>query len=242
MAILRRAEIELHRARFAAMIPLAMPRLFARLYRASFYAAMHERWLDTLPLAGKEHAVDIGCGPGGLTCALAIRGLEVTGIDRSKDMIEAAEKRRQKQEHKQAIHFVVGDATALPCADRSFDLALCSSLINIVDDPAAVLREMLRVLRPGGLLSVLVPDPSLTKAAAIAYGEAAELAADDTALLLLWAGAAPKVSLAKAQSWFQAQGLRHTRQDPVLDGLVHVTTCRSIPSIEACRALGVDNF
>jgi ubiquinone/menaquinone biosynthesis C-methylase UbiE len=220
MAVLRRTQIELHRARFAAMIPLATPRLFARLYDAPFYRAMHERWLDTLPLAGTRTAVDIGCGPGGLSSAVATRGLEVTGVDRSESMLEKARER----EREGVVRFVLGDATALPCEDRSFDVVVCSSLLNIVDDPAQVLREMRRVLRPGGLVSVLMPAPSLTTAAARAFGESAELPADDAALLLLWASAPPKVSLTQASAWFAAQGMTGARQDSLLDGLVHVTT------------------
>lgn len=220
MTVPEQTQIWAHHARFTKMIPSAMPRLFARLYDAPFYRTMHEKWLDTLPLAGKETALDIGCGPGGLSGALAARGLEVTGLDRSDDMVAMAQQREQWG----SASFVQGDAAALPCAESSFDVAMCSSLLNIVEDPAPVLQEMARVLRPKGIISVLLPDPTLTEAAALAHSRSADLPDEDAALLLLWASKAPKISLAQAILWFTAQGMTRPRQDPLLDGLVHVTT------------------
>ena len=219
--IVRRIQIGLRRAYFTAMIPAAMPRLFTRLYDASFYRAMHEAWLEQLGLAPGQTAVDVGCGPGGLTRLVAEQGHHATGIDRSDRMLDAARKRDVSVG---TAVFVHGDATALPFEDRSVDVVLASSLLNVVDEPVAALREMSRIVRPEGVVTALLPDPRLDKWTARAYGEAENLPVDEAALLELWAASARKIPVADAVGWFAEAGMKPARSDTHLRGMVHVTT------------------
>lgn len=107
-------------------------------------------WRAVRPKAG-ETALDVGCGTGNYSLALARRGLTVTGVDVSTDMLAAAERKARGLE---SVKFMRADATALPFAPESFDLVLSVTAFEFVKDPARAVSECWRVLRPGGRLVV----------------------------------------------------------------------------------------
>ena len=92
--------------------------------------------------------LDVGCGDGTYALAAASRGARATGLDRAPEMVAAARARAGDS----AVRFVVGDALALPFADASFDVVVAVTLLCFVPDAQAAVREMARVLRPGGRL------------------------------------------------------------------------------------------
>lgn len=96
-------------------------------------------------VAQSDHDIlDLCCGQGTLTAALADTGANVTGLDFSAEMLSIATRRAPK------IDFVEGDATSLPFSDQAFDLVVSNfGMMHIPDQPAA-LSEIRRVLRPGG--------------------------------------------------------------------------------------------
>jgi demethylmenaquinone methyltransferase/2-methoxy-6-polyprenyl-1,4-benzoquinol methylase len=96
-----------------------------------------------------DRVLDAACGTGDLALAARDAGGRVTGLDFSPAMLERA---RRKDA---AIEWVQGDALALPFADGSFDAATVGFGVRNLDDLAAGLRELRRVLRPGGRLGVL---------------------------------------------------------------------------------------
>ena len=95
--------------------------------------------------------VDIGCGIGRLTRALAARASEVLALDVSGEMLTRA---RQLNGHLDNVRWLHGDGTTLePVADSSVDACFSHVVFNHIPDPAITLgylREMGRVLRPGG--------------------------------------------------------------------------------------------
>jgi ubiquinone/menaquinone biosynthesis C-methylase UbiE len=98
--------------------------------------------------------LDIGTGPGVLLVELARRrpDLTLTGVDLSADMVAAAT--RNLAPYAERATALVGDATRLPCDDRSFDLIVSSLSTHHWDDPAGAVPELDRVLRPGGQVRI----------------------------------------------------------------------------------------
>ena len=131
---------------------------YARHAADSAYNALYERpaMLELIgPVAGRE-VLDAGCGPGLYAEELVRRGAKVTGIDGSPTMIELAHARLGER-----ARFRVHDlAEPLAwAADGSFDLAVMALVIHHVDDRVALLREVHRVLRPGGHLVLSTHHP-----------------------------------------------------------------------------------
>ena len=103
-----------------------------------------------------ERALDVCCGTGDVTFALARAGAEATGFDFSEPMLAVARRRAATlRAPLPAPRFEQGDALELPFADASFDVVTISyGLRNLADFDRGV-RELTRVLRPGGRLLVL---------------------------------------------------------------------------------------
>jgi ubiquinone/menaquinone biosynthesis C-methylase UbiE len=109
-----------------------------------------------LRLAGDLHGrnvLDVGCGDGTLTLAFVRGGAaSVVGCDIDPRMISRAVRRAMQEE--QAPYYAVADTVHLPFADRSFDLVTVITVLAFVHDTEGAVREMARVLRPGGSLII----------------------------------------------------------------------------------------
>jgi demethylmenaquinone methyltransferase/2-methoxy-6-polyprenyl-1,4-benzoquinol methylase len=101
--------------------------------------------------AGRGTAVlDVATGTGLVAQRLLGRGLAVTGLDQSREMLAEAHRRFGDR-----VTLVEASADALPFPDASFDHLTFTYLLRYVDDPAATLRELARVIRPGGTIASL---------------------------------------------------------------------------------------
>jgi ubiquinone/menaquinone biosynthesis C-methylase UbiE len=113
------------------------------------------RGLDELrPLAGGR-GIDVACGPGLTTVALAERlaGGDVLGVDFAAAMVERAAERFG---HRPGVAFAVDDAERLSLPDAAFDALTCSFGLMYCYDARAALEQMTRVLRPGGRMLQVV--------------------------------------------------------------------------------------
>ena len=117
---------------------------------------MAVRFLDWLGAPAGADWLDLGCGTGALTQTILARSSprSVVGIDQSEGFVAHA---RATTSDPRA-RFEVGDARALPLPDASVDVAASALALNFVPDRVAALRELRRVVRPGGLLSFFVWD------------------------------------------------------------------------------------
>jgi SAM-dependent methyltransferase len=102
-----------------------------------------------------DRVLDLGCGTGELTRALAAAGLRTAGCDISRQMLMRAPRDRGG-----CVGWVQLEPSwrTLPFASAAFDVVVASSVLEYVAEPAAVLRECARVLRPGGVVLYTVPD------------------------------------------------------------------------------------
>jgi demethylmenaquinone methyltransferase/2-methoxy-6-polyprenyl-1,4-benzoquinol methylase len=96
------------------------------------------------------HVLDVATGTGLVAERLLAAGHRVTGLDQSPDMLEMARRRFGDR-----VELVEASATAIPFPDASFDHLTFTYLLRYVDDPAATLRELARVVRPGGTIANL---------------------------------------------------------------------------------------
>lgn len=91
--------------------------------------------------------LDLGCGAGLLTNQVAKAGYNVTGIDISSSSLNVAKERDVTK----SVEYVEGDVYKLPFANGSFDVVIATDLLEHVSEPAQVVAEASRVLKPGGL-------------------------------------------------------------------------------------------
>ncbi|WP_249137174.1 class I SAM-dependent methyltransferase [Bradyrhizobium tropiciagri] len=113
--------------------------------------------LGTADLNGQRW-LDAGCGTGTLSRLLAARGCDVTGVDASPEMIAAARSRLADPTAERLTFRQIPTIANLPFADRSFDGVLCASVLEYVPEVAQCLAQIHRVLRPGGVLLVSIPN------------------------------------------------------------------------------------
>jgi ubiquinone/menaquinone biosynthesis C-methylase UbiE len=126
--------------------------VLARRLLRRFYRRMAADVAAVAPDGGA--VLDVGTGPGVLLVELAARrtDLGMTGVDLSADMAAAAGRNLARFGDRATVQ--VGDVTALPFPDGSFDLIVSSLSVHHWDDPAAAVPELARVLRPGGRVYV----------------------------------------------------------------------------------------
>jgi SAM-dependent methyltransferase len=110
-------------------------------------------WLN-IPSSGI--ALDVGCGPGNITASLA-RAAGPGALALGLDISEAMLRRAASAEAGPQVGFLRADAQQLPLRDATVDAVVSISVLQLVPDPTAALSEMVRVLRPGGRLAVMVP-------------------------------------------------------------------------------------
>ncbi|MFC1895395.1 class I SAM-dependent methyltransferase [Thermodesulfobacteriota bacterium] len=114
-----------------------------------------QRVLELLDDSRGTSVLDVGCGPGLTVDYCVDRGLEFVGVDVSKEMIHEC---RRKFGDLKGARFFVGDVENLACADESFDIVICMGVVEYLDNAHPAVREMARVLRPGGSLLLTLPN------------------------------------------------------------------------------------
>jgi demethylmenaquinone methyltransferase / 2-methoxy-6-polyprenyl-1,4-benzoquinol methylase len=104
-----------------------------------------------------QRILDVATGTGLVAFELARRGgCEVVGLDQSDDMLSGARERLAADPAlSDRVRFVRGEAERLPFADGEFDALAFTYLLRYVDDRAATMRELARVVRPGGRIGMV---------------------------------------------------------------------------------------
>jgi SAM-dependent methyltransferase len=119
---------------------------------------------DILGLKSGDKILDLGCGFGRHAFEAARRGASVVALDAGRDevegvaatfaaMVEAGELSPENLH----VAAVQGDALAIPFPDGTFDRVICSEVLEHIPDDIGAMRELARVLRPGGTMAITVP-------------------------------------------------------------------------------------
>jgi len=112
---------------------------------------------EPLDVIKEGKVLDAGCGGGRNSIGLKLAGAKsVIGIDVGREGLQDAEKRAKLAGFAEEISFQYASIQDLPFDDASFDLVWCAGVLMIVDNESAALDELLRVLKPGGTLYLLV--------------------------------------------------------------------------------------
>jgi ubiquinone/menaquinone biosynthesis C-methylase UbiE len=170
---------------------------------------------QNLALAGLRsgmQSIDIGCGVGMLTLLMHdMNGhARTVGVDGSAARIAWAEGSRSSAEH--GIEFLNSDLGALPLDSDSFDFSWSRFVFEYLPDPASVLREMIRVTRPGGIVAVADLDAQLTQFHPQTTALAARM--EEALRLLAGDGFDPRIGR-KLFSLFKAHSLKHIKATAV---------------------------
>lgn len=110
-----------------------------------------------IPISPDDVVVDVGCGEGGNLNFCANRSARVIGIDMDPQCLEAARKKLATTPATDQ-EFLLAPAEELPLDDEVATRVICTEVLEHVDDPAVVLRELYRVAKPGALVLLTVPD------------------------------------------------------------------------------------
>ncbi|MGZ6441808.1 MAG: class I SAM-dependent methyltransferase, partial [Pseudobdellovibrionaceae bacterium] len=125
-----------------------------------FSESSNQRIVDTcLNLCGAKapaKIADLGCGSGIFSSILSDKGFDVIGVDISPGMIKLAQEKFPKSKYR--TEFIVGDVESLPFADASFDAILLSGLLHHLPDPSLCIKEVYRILKPGGVFTAFDPN------------------------------------------------------------------------------------
>lgn len=114
-----------------------------------FCADMYTPLIEAIHKVKGEKLLDLGCRNGNLLIQFVRSGLALTGVDLSEAMIEQARQRLDGY-----AELIVADAGHLPFPAGAFDVLVCNASFHHYPDPEAALKEMHRVLRPGGTLLI----------------------------------------------------------------------------------------
>jgi demethylmenaquinone methyltransferase / 2-methoxy-6-polyprenyl-1,4-benzoquinol methylase len=144
------------RKRHALNLFAGLPRHYDRM-GALLSFGQDPRWRRALvaaidPAPG-QRVLDVATGTGLVALELVARGATVVGVDQSEEMLARARERAAGVGS--GASFVHGEAEQLPFADGEFDALTFTYLLRYVDDRAATMRELARVVRPGGRIAMV---------------------------------------------------------------------------------------
>ena len=162
------------------------PEAYERYLVPPMFAPWAERLIDRIDLRTGDRVLDVGCGTGIVARRVAARmGDEgsVVGLDTNEGMLDVAE--ATAAESRLAIEWRQGDASEIPFPDGAFDVVCCQQTLQFVPDPGTVVREIRRVLAPGGRAAVTVWRPLEFNPGYVTLAEALEhYVADDAGMMM----------------------------------------------------------
>jgi len=123
-----------------------------RLQESFFSNTVRDKALSIAKVQPGHLAADVGCGTGFITEGLIDRGLKVVAIDRSQAMLSEMKSKFAGKEN--LIDYRLGESGELPILDATVDYAFANMYLHHVENPIVAIKEMARILKPGGTLVI----------------------------------------------------------------------------------------
>ena len=193
--------------------------LFHKINSLPWYQQTLHQWFASLQAEADSAILEVGCAAGQLTEHIGRQGMNVTGVDYSARMLKLAKKSSSRN-----VRFERADALNLPFEANQFDHVIAGSLLNILPQPELALNEMLRICKPGGKISVLVPLADMSDQAVAMLASELKLSGFSHAVLSIWHRRAPKMQLAKLLQYFTNAGLHNIDSITYLNGMAVTVT------------------
>ncbi|QSO51922.1 class I SAM-dependent methyltransferase [Alicyclobacillus curvatus] len=178
-------------------------------------------WMGIHP---SHEVLDVGCGPGQFVTLLAQRAEFVTGVDASSDMVERANRNLADYGVSNAA-VVAGRIQSLPFPDDRFDIVTCLNLLFMYEDPAPLMRELVRVCKPGGQVVLMEPSQSFNPWSAQTYCAQTRLYDFERDSLLSFATAAARYQRANPDMMdtaVRSTGIEQVDWSEALEGLIRL--------------------
>jgi len=118
---------------------------------------LDETTIKNLGISHSSLIADIGCARGDVTLYLSERARFVVGVDLSKNLIREFYTNINKKGLNNKCFALLGLGEAIPLASQSFDVVICRELLEHVQEPFKIIKEIYRILKPGGKLLITVP-------------------------------------------------------------------------------------
>jgi len=125
------------------------------------FIRMLQEYLDAMNIDAAARVLDVGCGTGVAARTIARRSGfsgRVTGIDRSAYLVEVGTQRIREEGLEGCIELHAGDSHSLDIPDASFDAVVAHTLLSHVEDQLGVLKEIVRIVKPGGRIGIFDGD------------------------------------------------------------------------------------
>jgi ubiquinone/menaquinone biosynthesis C-methylase UbiE len=116
-----------------------------------FSEAVREKVYEIADVKEGQLAADIGAGTGFVTEGLLLKGLRVIAVDQSGEMLDQM---KQKFKGFEGVDYRHGEAEHLPIKDDTVDYAMANMYLHHVEDPLVAIKEMVRILKPGGKIAL----------------------------------------------------------------------------------------
>ena len=163
-------------------------KLFERINNLPWYQGLLHQWIDEENIEPQSKVLEMASATGELSAYLSTR-YELRAIDNNPKMIARAKEKYPD------IAFDVADALNLPFEEKSFDVVLASSLMNVLDEKQALLDEMLRVCKEEGKIMLLFPLEGFSDSDFVKLSLDLELQGFSKMALKMWHKLAKKMGL-----------------------------------------------
>ena len=193
--------------------------LFHKINSLPWYQHTLHQWFASLQCRTGSSILEVGCATGQLTEHIGRQGMNAVGVDKSTQMLQLANKLISGN-----VRFERANALSLPFDANQFDQVIAASLLNVLPQPELALNEMVRICKPGGKISVLVPLAGMSDQAVAVLATELKLSGFSRAVLSTWHRRGPKMQQAKLLQYFTHAGLHNIESITYLNGMVLTVT------------------